>query len=828
MPLALALDDLHWSSLSSWELLLHVARNLQGLPVVIVGGLRPHDMQWPPSLRESVGGLRRAKHLLELELAPLDAGELRALAEQILGQTDLPAPFLGWLHRRTQGNPYFAEEMLGDLVRTGQLAATLADPEPRTDLIPSTLSDLIENRLAGLSPTQLEALQWLAVAGGRAQHQVLERLMDHAPTLLEDLEEMQHRHLLQEVPSLIPTWAFGHPLVTEVVYQSISGSRRQLLHARMATVLESLGVGSEDLAFHYARAGSVADPNRALASLLAAADAFAQRHAYREAATHYQAALALMPPDRQKSAAGRNLAARKATCLSRNGELLAAVQVCVEAAAAPQGVAERMEAAGLHRQAGLYLWQLGRESEAMRHWKDALDLLAGTPPSEALVLCLQEIAKGYAAQGDQEHAREAAHRAMSIAEALGSPALQASAASALAVAYCPTREVEQGIAYARRAIELCPADNPVPRWYALVALADTAMVRGHAAELTAIERELSPLADQLRVPQFQAYAAYVHGWWLTITGAWPDADRELRRAEGLARRAWHQALLVRILALRGILHRFQGQVETATQIFREAETLIEQGHLGDHKAHGAVVHYYCLFALVSGQPPQVPVIYARLAPSGPGWLLSQLTLQALEAIAAFEQGQVEQAEAQIGPVLELAAACDQRMALGYGHTLLARSTGRRGDVAAARKHLDRALDILDHMPHPFLASQARVVTARELLPHDPVLAAELLEHARLAAEAIGAHELNAAARDLLKRVGQETQRPNLAASLGLTPREQEVLDQLLAGRSNKEIAANLTISVRTAEVHVQHLMQKLGVTSRTELVSTAYRMGLRG
>ena len=60
----------------------------------------------------------------------------------------------------------------------------------------------------------------------------------------------------------------------------------------------------------------------------------------------------------------------------------------------------------------------------------------------------------------------------------------------------------------------------------------------------------------------------------------------------------------------------------------------------------------------------------------------------------------------------------------------------------------------------------------------------------------------------------------------LTPREREVLQLLVEGRSNPEIAAALFVSPRTAETHVTHILAKLGVTTRAEAAAHAVRAGL--
>jgi len=53
----------------------------------------------------------------------------------------------------------------------------------------------------------------------------------------------------------------------------------------------------------------------------------------------------------------------------------------------------------------------------------------------------------------------------------------------------------------------------------------------------------------------------------------------------------------------------------------------------------------------------------------------------------------------------------------------------------------------------------------------------------------------------------------------LTPREREVAELVARGESNKAIAANLTVSRRTAETHVEHILSKLGFTSRTQIAA---------
>jgi DNA-binding CsgD family transcriptional regulator len=68
--------------------------------------------------------------------------------------------------------------------------------------------------------------------------------------------------------------------------------------------------------------------------------------------------------------------------------------------------------------------------------------------------------------------------------------------------------------------------------------------------------------------------------------------------------------------------------------------------------------------------------------------------------------------------------------------------------------------------------------------------------------------------------------PQAVAALGLSPRELEVLDELLAGRSNQEIAERLGISLNTVKTHVARLLEKLGAKRRGDAVARARELGI--
>jgi DNA-binding NarL/FixJ family response regulator len=76
------------------------------------------------------------------------------------------------------------------------------------------------------------------------------------------------------------------------------------------------------------------------------------------------------------------------------------------------------------------------------------------------------------------------------------------------------------------------------------------------------------------------------------------------------------------------------------------------------------------------------------------------------------------------------------------------------------------------------------------------------------------------------RNGQRHRRAKEVHVFELTPREMTVLELVAAGRTNREIAAQLFVSPRTVDVHVHHILAKLDAANRVEAAGIAFRHGI--
>ncbi len=145
------------------------------------------------------------------------------------------------------------------------------------------------------------------------------------------------------------------------------------------------------------------------------------------------------------------------------------------------------------------------------------------------------------------------------------------------------------------------------------------------------------------------------------------------------------------------------------------------------------------------------------------------------------------------------------------------------DVRGARERIDEVegteADIVALLPSTQNAAPALAAGARGLLTRETsgrALAATI--HAVRAGLIVVDPALASA---ILPRA-----REDLPLAEELTAREREVLQQLSLGLANKEIAQKMHISDHTVKFHVNAIMSKLGVTSRTEAVVRAARLGL--
>jgi class 3 adenylate cyclase len=253
-PVVLLIEDLHWAEPELHGLLEALVGRVRG-PLLLLGTGRPELLDQRPAWGRDAGA-----SLIRLEaLPPADTGQL---LDALLG-VDCPAALRALILERTEGNPFFVEELIATLVDRGVLAHRNGGWSfgvlPPGFSVPDTVQSVLAARIDLLPPIEKAALQAAAVIGRTFWLGPLRELVEDGPPDLELLEE--RGFVIRRPGSSLPgeqEYVIKHALTREVAYESLLKGKRAPLHAAFADWLERAGDGEQEhaplLAHHYAEA----------------------------------------------------------------------------------------------------------------------------------------------------------------------------------------------------------------------------------------------------------------------------------------------------------------------------------------------------------------------------------------------------------------------------------------------------------------------------------------------------------------------------------------------------------------------------------------------
>jgi DNA-binding winged helix-turn-helix (wHTH) protein len=284
-PIALLLEDLHWTDSATLELLAFLAPHLQRSALLVVGTARNEA---------AFQDRRRAARLLRgvdrIELGHLTRDDVRRYIEELIRRAPSEA-LCDAVHRATAGNPLFLQETVRSLLaRHG--AEKLATLEPGA-IGPSGIArDVLRSRQAALDADALSVLANASVLGEIFEVAILQRLCDRPlGALLESLEAACREQLI--VSDGPHRYRFAHELLRSILYDDMPGRDRVAMHRRAAEILSELGQERRrsQIAHHFYRSLPAGDYARVTAAARLAAEAAERVHAFEDAITYYEWAL---------------------------------------------------------------------------------------------------------------------------------------------------------------------------------------------------------------------------------------------------------------------------------------------------------------------------------------------------------------------------------------------------------------------------------------------------------------------------------------------------------------------------------------------------------
>jgi DNA-binding CsgD family transcriptional regulator len=824
-PLFVALDDIHWADESSLELFAHLSRRLPR-SILLVGTYRPDEVERRTALRHALADVSRER-TTRLRLRTLSTSEVGRTLRLILGKdANLASETREILQARSAGNPLFLEEILRALAQRGDLRHVDGQwhlGRTKDVPLPDSVESAVQEQLANLDPAALGVVRCAAVVGERFDVDVVSLASRTAPReVIGAMRQAANAGLVVDTDAR-GVLAFRHALVRDGILEDVLQSERRGLHRRIAeTLAERDSVDPTITAYHWDSAG---ERDRAFDHRVRAGEYEARRFAHAEALTQWERALELAPDDDRTVAELSQRCADMAQVLGRSRRVTTHAEEA----------SRRWERLGEGRQLSRSLLTIEGASIFTNPTSDArrdelvdqvIAILEPLGDSAELAWAYALRAVRLTRDGDSKRAFDYARRGVEVAERSTADWVLAVAYRRLSMVQLSSGDIAAAVTSLRRAVAASDSDRTIdPRNNApagmtyLVSLANVLeQTSGETDEVRALRERARAIRDSYAL---ESYHIRMHR--LLLTAAW-DELVELHDAHTMDRdeAEWtithhglHRAYVEAARVGPGALPRARslvedmlrsGDTETTAVTFPEIALVLGQPRTALDALEGAA--RFVTHPDVSGQFMTYAGIYALIAANEE---------HDRDAVRRW----LERFPQERSPLLENFRIIAHAMRFGRLERMW--FDGERDAAIDALASLvdERQRQSLDIWPLTtyFLALREVEMRAERRAAPDIERATALL------AWVVDFYRKGKAVW-YLERLRERAERWRIpfpaaeekpALSVILTKREREVALLVASGLTNREIAQRLTLSVRTAENHVERIRSKLGLRTRAQL-----------
>jgi class 3 adenylate cyclase len=648
-PAVVLVEDVHWAEDDLLDVLVSGLDAVSG-PLLLLVTARPELLERHPAWAER-GTL--------LRLEALSAMESNLLVDELVPAV-LPPSVRSVVVERSEGNPFFAEELIGSLVDGGVLrregSGWVAQDLPPDFRVPDTVQALLAARIDLLDPRDKAALQAASVIGRTFWAGAVDALQEDDSSLAVLVERDFVRELRSSSMRSERAFAFKHALTRDVAYESLTKASRLRLHAGFARWLERVGEGRDEhaplLAHHYAEAVRPEDVDlawpdadgevvglreRAVVWLRKAAALAVGRYEMRDAVSLLERAVALEPEAPRRMEIWKEIA--HAHVLNFDGKAFAAaldeaIALCEGGAAAVDLYAEL----AFQTMARAGMWGTAPPANLVGDWIErTLEVAGSDSPARAKAL----VARCYS---DYDKSPDDAAEASRIAGRLDEPLLRSYGYDVRGLVAFVLGEYEESLGWSRRRVSIAGGlGDPDAEAYVYAAAVSPAVACGELEEARAYavrqDEVTQPLSAHHRMHGVSGVLELEE-----MVGNWSAAIELQERVEAAvaANVATPCVRNARSLLVCALAHAYRGEDGEACRLEREAAKYAMTGY-------GTVLDTPRLqLALHRGDLATVESLLGEPAVRTSNWFYLSSMAAHLDGLAALgEAGRVEAEAARV-------------------------------------------------------------------------------------------------------------------------------------------------------------------------------------
>ena len=787
-PLLIAIDDEQWLDRPTARVLAFALCRLRDDPIGVLLSRRPEsDSALWPELERGFAGIG----VETLVVGPLASGELGRLVTTRFGQP-IARVRLRRICDASGGNPLYALAIASGLERRGVTSGGLDLP------IPDSLTLAMADRLDRLDPRAADPL----LVAAMVSRPTLALLSAVLPEFARgDLDGAEQAGVAEVTADRV---RFTHPLLAATHYAGSQPARRRELHRRLAEVLDD----EEQRAYHLARGAEAADLEIA-ARIEIAGRAAAGRGAPDTGGELLEHASRLTPATDSGARWSRLITAAQMHVAS--GDITRARELL-------QDVVSELPHGSSRARALLELAQV--RSDDLVAARSLFEQALGEAGDHHRLRMEIEIAFANLLGGRAEFEEELTHArsAVEAAKRTNEPSALAFAA-AMYEAQVFWRGGVADLDVVRSAIKFEDPDRIVSFFLPSIALAQLLFWSDdYALARPALERVIRRLEERGELGD--AAFLLMHAAFLEWSAGNPDrAERHRLAAEELVRDQSAPQLDLVLMHLASRFAAGRGELAVARALAEPAVGLAEQ--IGHPLFAAFPAMDIAWIELRTGQAAaahdRLSAMRESFAAKGFGLLGSiSLELWTTDIEALIACGRVDEAQTVLDELLGRAHRAENPNAIAIAERCRGLVLGARGQIAAAIDAMGLAL--IEHDRRPLAPEIARTLLELGTLQRrakQKRAAKQTLDQALAMLVTMDARIWQARARDEIGRIGLRRS----SVSGGLTPAQERVVELVVSGMSNREIASTLYMSVRSVESHLTKAYRELGVKSRSQLVA---------